>query len=175
MVTVLRYMAGYWLGISSLILVLYDWQIRHRLPKGIETLELIILIPGVLFLLASFVISFRTRRREAIALKKMFPNGLPEALSNPTPASPRYALVEENRSTLKAKPSSGPPGHVAQTTTFAMEQARDRLVSSVLNNSDALRNVVLFLAQKDVSAADALSEIVHASEAVRRFGADEPS
>lgn len=170
MVTVLRYMAGYWLVISSLILVLYDWQIRHRLPKGIETLQLVVLIPGLLFLIASFVISYRRKRREADALEKMFPHGLPM-----TPSKHRDEMAEERPFTLNAKPSSRSPGPIAPTTTFAMAQARDLLVSSVVKNSGALQEAVLLLAKKDVSAADGLSRILQASEDVRKLGSDEPS
>lgn len=170
MATVLRYMAGYWLVISSLILVLYDWQVRHRFPKGIERLQLVVLIPGLLFLIASFVVSYRRKRREADALEKMFPNGLPV-----TPSNHSHAMAEEVHSTSNAKPSSRSPGHIAPTTNLAMEQASDLLVSSVMKNGDALEEAVLLLAKKDVSAADGLSRIVQASKTVRKLSSDESS
>lgn len=178
MVLVLRLMAGYWLGISTLILVLYDWKIRHRLPMGIERIELVILIPGLLFLIASFVISYRNKRLEARALEKMFPHGLPVLHSND-----RHAMGDENRPVLKtgaaspspkgiARPS---PKEIAQTTSFALEKARELLVANVLKNGGALQEAVRLLAKRDASAADGLSQIHQAIEAVRISSPDGPS
>ena len=170
MVTLLRYLAGYWLVISAIVLVLYDWKIRHRFPHGSESLQFIILIPGVFFLIASFVISYRRRRLENKILKEMFPNGIPVAPSNRP-----FKMAEEDHSALNVAASARSPVPVAQTTTLAMEQAGDLLIASVLKNNRALQQAVLLLAKKDVSAADALSRILQASEAISQSGPDEPS
>jgi len=160
-------MACYWLAVSSLILILYDWQILHRVPEGLERLEFVVLVPGLLFLMASFVIGYRRKRREADALKKVFPNGLPV-----TPRSYRFddAMAEEGQSGVNASTPS--PRRGTPRTPLAMEQARDLLVSSVLSNAGVLQKAVLLLAKEDTSAADGLTRILQAGEEVGKLSPD---
>lgn len=174
MVKALRYLGYYWLAISALILLLYDWFALGRLPNGSDVLEIVLFVPGILFVVASFVIGFMQRGQEADAAKRLFPNGVPKNLLNdtdntvsnmPVGAASHQGAKAGNRSRLVSPNLITPtPAGNAQSTNLAMEQASDALISIVVKNAAPLQRAALLLAEADPAIADGLSQIVEATE-----------
>lgn len=174
MVKALRYLGYYWLAISALILLLYDWFALGRLPNGSDVMEIVLFVPGILFIVASFVISFVQRGQETDAAKRLFPNGVPKNLLNDTDdtvrnvpvgsASHRGATAGSRSPRVGATLATPPPAGNTQTTNLAMEQASDALISIVMKNASPLQRAALLLAKADPAIADGISQIVEATE-----------
>lgn len=190
MVTALRYLGYYWLIVTALSLVAYDWLALKRQPEGIEWLQVLLLAPG--FLLVA--VGYRRKRRDVDAAGHVPPGTGPSFRFNEI-ANDRLRSVGQpgkwglaQDSGLSAIPSAAQPGkwggtqddvtaaprRRSQAKSLEMEQARNSLVSSVMKNGGALQQAVLLLTKKDVSVADELSRILQASEAVRKLNPDEP-
>lgn len=173
MVKALRYLGYYWLAISALILLLYDWFALGRLPNGSDVMEIVLFVPGILFVAASFVISFVQRGQEKDAAKRLFPNGVPKNLLNDPDGT--FRNVPAGSAAQGAKAGNRPvhmsanlippmPAGNAQTTNLAMEQASDALISIVMKNASPLQRAALLVANADPAIADGLSQIVEATE-----------
>lgn len=188
MATALRYLGYYWLAISTLIIVLYNWLVLDRLPNGTETLEIVLFVPGLLLLAASFVISCRPGHFETDA-------GNPAIRSNAAndsfghrhsgggdqhPLKTGAALVhagevaeaQSHRDSVSAALRSP---RQPSTGTLAIDQAKDLLVSKVVKNAGPLQKAILLLAEKDTIVADGLSRILQASDAIVELNANDRS
>lgn len=59
----LRFWGCSWLVLAALLLGLYDWKVLHRFPRGPELVEGVVLLPGLLFIVLSFLIPLWTSKK----------------------------------------------------------------------------------------------------------------
>ena len=169
MLTALRYLGYYWLIITALILAVYDWLVLRHVPEGIEWLQVALFVPGFILVAAGY----RRQHRNVDDTGRAPAGAAPSFRCNESSSDPVAPLAQQGKGRARDGGRAALPRRTAQTRNFSLELAADSLIESVVKNADPLRRAALLIADKDGAAADALSRIFEASEAVRSLRSDE--